>query len=272
MLNICFSECLYENLMIASDIACEEAQEKNDLGDNRYKLQMEAEIGDISEIPFGEKRKYEFANMYGTKECSYREHMFNYVSEKISEIELKAKQGEKIRIWYSEDSSEMCAFCYFLCLLDMWKIENENVFYIKLPGYILFENGKYEKRPSTSSYEPELLIKSLEFQKALSSSYKSFHIKQWKRAQSENTGMRTVLSGEIISVYENFYDQIILTEIKKRGDIIKETDLLIPSMTKTNTNSKFIISRIDNLISDGILEVIEEQRDVPYFSRVFRKL
>ena len=84
--------------------------------------------------------------------------------------------------------------------------------------------------------------------------------------------MRTVLSGEIISVYENFYDQIILTEIKKRGDIIKETDLLSPSLAKTNTNSKFIISRIDKLINAGVLEVIEDQRDIPYFSRVFRKV
>lgn len=84
--------------------------------------------------------------------------------------------------------------------------------------------------------------------------------------------MRTVLSGEIISVYENFYDQIILTEIKKRGDIIKETDLLSPSLAKTNTNSKFIISRIDKLINAGVLEVIEDRRDIPYFSRVFRKV
>ena len=271
MLNICFSEYLYENLMVASDIALEKRQEKNDLRDNLYKLQMEAEIGDISEIPFGEKRKQDFANRYGTKERAYREQRFNNVSKKISEIELKAKQGEKIRIWYSEQSSEMCAFCYFLCLLDMWEIENKNIFFIKLPGYILFENGEYEKHPSTGSYEPELLIKSLKLQQQLSFSYKSFHINQWKRAQCENTGMRTVLSGEIISVYEDFYDQIILTEIEKSADIIKETDLLAPSLTKTNTNVKFIISRIDNLIRDGILEVVEEQRDVPYFSRTFKK-
>lgn len=76
MLNICFSECLYENLMVDSDIAREETQEENDLSENLYKLRMEAEIRDISEIPFGEKRKYEFINMYGVKESSYREHMF----------------------------------------------------------------------------------------------------------------------------------------------------------------------------------------------------
>ena len=272
MLNICFSECLYENLMVASDIAREETQEENDLSENLYKLQMEAEIGDISEIPFGEKRKYEFINLYGVKESSRREHMFNYVFEKLSEIEQKAKQGEKIRIWYSEAPDEICAFCYFLCLLDIWEIENENIFCVKLPGYILFENGKYEKRPSTGSYEPELLVKALDFQRPLTSSYRSFYIKQWKRAQSENTGMRTVLSGEIVSVYEDFYDQIIITEIRKRKGIIKETELLIDSLVKTNTDVQFIISRIDNLINEGILEVVEEQRDVPYFSRVFRKL
>ena len=274
MINIAFSDSLSGSLKMADYYAKQDNSEIQDLKANLHSIYMNLSMGSISFDEIGKERRSEFANLYGGgSETIYRAKWFDKTIKVVSNLEKLAKSGEEIRIWYSEYPDELCAFCWMLCLLDSWGIDNEKIFYVKLPNSILFNNGDYKTYFSSGAFDPEELAQLVFSQRKLTRAYKEAHIKQWHKVKEENTQLRTVIMGEIVSVHENFYDSVIKVESEKMTDTFKEAELLGKSLCKLCVSDSFVAWRIDEMIANGLFEIIEEApKDRPYYCRVLRKV
>ncbi len=274
MINIAFSDSLSGSLKMADYYAKQDNSEIQDLKANLHSIYMNLSMGSISFDEIGKERRSEFANLYGGgSETIYRAKWFDKTIKVVSSLEKLAKSGEEIRIWYSEYPDELCAFCWMLCLLDSWGIDNEKIFYVKLPNSILFNNGDYKTYFSSGAFDPEELTQLVFSQRKLTRAYKEAHIKQWHKVKEENTQLRTVIMGEIVSVHENFYDSVIKVESEKMTDTFKEAELLGKSLCKLCVSDSFVAWRIDEMIANGLFEIMEEApKDRPYYCRVLRKV
>ena len=158
-------------------------------------------------------------------------------------------------------------------MLDLWKIDNEKILYVKLPGSILFDNGKYEVFGSSGMFEPGILTQLVFKQRYLTDSYKKYHICQWKRLLKENAEMRISLNKQLLSVNANFYDAVIISEIDKLGDTFEEATAVGNSLTKLWTSDSFVAWRIDVMIENGLYEVVEKaKKGSPCYYRLLKKI
>lgn len=274
MINISFSGCLTGSLKMADYYAKQENSEIQNLKENLFSLWcLDMDLGDISELMLGDKRRTSFMEINGGTDYSYRQEWFNCVLKDIAKIEKMVKKGHEVRIWYSERASELCAFCWMLSLLDLWGIKNEKILYVKLPQSILFDDGQYEIFGGSGMFEPELLAKLVFTQRYLTQSFKECHIRQWNKAQEENSDMRIVLNGQIVSVSEDFYDSIIISQIGKMDKTFKEITAIANSLGEIWTSINFVAWRIDKMIESGLFEIVEEAKsDEEYYRRTLREV
>ena len=272
MINITFSGSLAGCLKMADYYSKENNSEIQDLKENLFSLYLHLDLGDISEQSFGEKRKKDFVRMFGNEDISFMTKCFIKEMKKIAKIEKLVKKGQNIRIWYTERSNEFCGFCWLLSMLDSWGIDNDKIFYVKLPQSILFDNGKYMTFGSSGMFEPELLSQLVMDQQELTESYKKHHIIEWREAQKENTEMRLSINGQLLSVNADFYDSIILHEIKKLDTTFKQAEAVGKCLAKLWTYDSFVAWRIDEMIDKGLFEIVEEApKDKTYYCRVLKK-
>lgn len=274
MINISFSGSLTGSLKMADYYAKQENSEIQNLKENLFSLWcLDMDLGDISELVLGNKRRNSFVGLNGDGDFSYRQKRFDGVVKDIEKIEKMVKDGHEVRIWYSEQAKELCAFCWMLSLLDFWGVENKKILYVKLPQSILFDNGEYETFSNSGMFDSEHLTKLVFGQRYLTESFKEYHIRQWNKAQEENSRMRIVLNGQIVSVNEDFYDSIILSQIGKMDETFKEITAIANSLAETWTSIDFIAWRIDKMIESGLFEIVEEaENGEEYYRRTLRKL
>lgn len=186
------------------------------------------------------------------------EQMFDEAVKCIKHMKELLQNGDDIRIWYSNEATEFCGFCWALSLLDSWGIQNDRIYYVKTPDNGFTENGEYCTYFGTDSFTPEELLAYSHMQQKLSESFKKFHIGQWDRAVKENANLRIVFNSRIIGVNEAFVDFIILKEAKKLEQIFNEAELIGNAMVNLGMSCYYLHSRIERMIKEGIFEKIAE--------------
>ena len=274
MINVTFSDSLSGSLKMADYYAKEQDRDVQDLSENIHSIYLNLSMGYIGSDELGEERRNEFIKInHDEKHEIFYGEWFDKTRKIVANLEKLAKAGERIRIWYSEAPDELCAFSWMISLLDSWGIDEDKILHVKLPNSLLFYNGDYETYSSSAMFEPNELVQLVGSQKVLTKGYKEAKIKQWKKVKEENTQLRTVLNGQIVSVYEDFYDSVILIELKKLGDVFEEMKLIGHSIVKINATIEFVAGRIDEMIDKGILEIEQEAPiNKEYYCRLLRKI
>lgn len=279
MVNISFSDSLSGSLKMAGYYAKKNNDKIQDLEENVISLWLNLDVGDISENPFGTKRERDYIKIFGDKNIFGDENtfcmqkFFREQTEKINKIENLVKQGHKIRIWYTERADELCGFCYMLYMLDLWGIENKNIFYVKLPLSTICDSGEYTLLGGSGEFDSEILPKLVLNQKSLTESFKKYHINQWENIKAENAEMRISICGRLVSVNADFYDSIILSEIEKQDEIFKEAQVIGNCIFKLCVDVNFVAWRVEKMIENGLLEIVEYPSEMcGYYCKVLKKI
>ena len=128
----------------------------------------------------------------------------------LEALKTRAANGEPVRIWYDNTPDSMCGLLYtseLLCSLDC------RVTAVPLSPWCPHGTGSIVFHSCWGEVPPEeyavCLSREIELPKALLLSYSM----EWQRLQKENSPMRAVVSGHVVSVSETFYDPFILSEI-----------------------------------------------------------
>ena len=96
----------------------------------------------------------------------------------------------------------------------------------------------------------------------------------WQTHKVENSPLRTVLNGCLISVSEIFYDDIIRREIEIESEAFHEAVIIgrILGKYQLGISDTLVASRIDAMIQAGALEVNSEvAKDMPAYHRMLKK-
>lgn len=119
--------------------------------------------------------------------------------------------GEAVRIWYSDTPYSRCGF-YSLCQI-LKGYENE-ISAVKLPAHIVRENCIFSYQ-SWSEVSAEEFAGFLPYEKALSKEEVRMYAMLWSELIEENSPLRAVVNGKVLSVPEDFYD--FLTRINRKS-------------------------------------------------------
>lgn len=163
-------------------------------------------------------------------------------------------QGESIRIWYSDAPYSLCGL-YSLCR-SMIKRENR-ISVVRLPEHIQRGN-EIIRYQSWNDVPAEEFAGFLPFEKPLSREEIRMYAAMWSELEEENSPLRAVVNGKILSVPENFYDFLIWERLGQAP--VKEARLIgdILGHFQLGVSDWWYAKRIDFYIRQGRICVVED--------------
>jgi len=222
---------------------------------------MNLDIGKISDEMFEGARMNLITEMLinpVTTNKNNQEMSKEYWDKNVANLNLLveyAENGENIRIWYSNASYSMCGFYYINSILEEFDCK---LYAIKLPEYQLKENKTIISYRSWGEIYPGKFYEFVKFEKEITRSEKVQFAKRWIELKKENSNLRTIINGKLISVNENFYDDFIRANIPdtefRMGKLIGN----VLGQYLLDVGDLWISQRIENMIDNGELTVIKD--------------
>ena len=184
-------------------------------------------------------------------------------------LERVRSAREPVRIWTSRNPDEFCGFCHILTELP----ENTDIRVVELPEYEVFgkEIRTYSSWGELGPYE---LGRFQTLERPLSATERRYFSMLWRTMQQENSPLRAMVNGQLLSVGADFYDGIILREIEKQPREFHEGRLIgeILGRYQLGLGDSLIALRIEEFISRGMLTpTTEAEPDRPIYHRYLRK-
>jgi len=235
-------------------------------------------VGDISEIQPGINRVQILGNLYSIYPNSDWQQVVQEIVSKAKEdmktVEERAASGESLRIWYSNKPDEMCGLYWFMDHLDQWKVHDGQVFVVKLPEWEANEEGEIIQKSCWGEVAPGEWYRYITLQKPVLPGFIQSCATCWKELQRENSLLRAVVNGQLVSVSEKFYDDFILREIAAEGNEFNEAKIIGQVLAKYRLGiADFCVAlRIEEMIRAGMFEVVSDAaEDMPHYHRVLKK-
>jgi hypothetical protein len=230
-------------------------------------------IGDISGNCTGERRFLEISKLYdiypdGT--CAAKD-IISKSSKNLRAVKERINSGEDIRIWYSNQPDELCGLCWFITQIQDHK---GRLFIIKLPGWELQHQGLITHTQGWGEIHPGAWHKFVKLQKEASSLFCRTCVSLWKNLSNENSPLRAVVNGNLVSIPETFYDSFILEEIKKAKDEFQEAKIVgtVLGKYKLGISDAWVAHRIESMINEGTLQLVSNpENNLPAYYRILRK-
>ena len=219
------------------------------------------DIGNIKEPVDSLYRKDLIYSMYAQNQWEQDEEMEKelkglgdvYANE-LMRLKIFLDNGETVRIWYSDAPYSRCGF-YSLCQI-LKEYENE-ISVVKLPEYITREK-EIVSYQSWSEVSAEEFAGFLSYEKSLSREEVRMYAALWSELVEDNTPLRAVVNGKVLSVPDDFYDFLIWKWLK---DVpLKEARLIgnILGYSQIGIGDWWYARRIEYYIEQGKICVIED--------------
>lgn len=221
------------------------------------------DIGDISkDVTREERKKLLFKMFKNLLENDEREkNIFaNYWEENLAGLQkLKdsANKGEHIRIWYSDAPYSLCGFYFINSTLKEYKCK---VTAIKLPKYQTQKDGKVVSYSSWGEVAPGKFYQFLPLETEFSQLERKFIAAEWLELQSQNAPIRAVINGKLTSVAEDFYDYFIRLNIPEGEFIMARLIGEVLGRYKLGVGDWWFAQRISNMIANGELEIVANNK------------
>ena len=185
------------------------------------------DIGDIRENVDSADRKTLIYDLY-TQEAWGKDPEVDAELRNLADVYVREMQrlknyleeGETIRIWYSDAPYSVCGFYHVCSILSEY---DNPVRVVKIPEYIVRGNEIISYR-NWGEVAAEEFAGFLPYERELSREEVRMYRSLWMELQEENTPLRAIINGKIMSVGENFYDFLIWKELTKKP--IKEARLI----------------------------------------------
>ena len=185
-------------------------------------------------------------------------------------LERVRSAREPVRIWTSRNPDEFCGFCHILTELP----KDADIRVVELPEYGVF--GKEIRTYSGwCEIDPYELGRLQRLERPLSTTERRYFSMLWRTIQKENSPLRAMVNGQLLSVGADFYDGIILREIEKQPVEFHEGRLIgdILGRYQLGLGDSLIALRIEEFISRGMLTpATEPMEDRPIYHRFLRKV
>lgn len=235
-------------------------------------LNFMMDIGEIAEPVDSLYRRNLIYSMYAQDQWAQNEETkreledaCDHYVEELQRLKQFLVDGESVRIWHSDAPYSRCGF-YSLCqLLEGYGNE---VSAVKLPEYVV-RNKTIISYNSWNEVSAEEFAGFLPCEKPLSKEEIRMFAMLWGGLVEENSSLRAVINGKVLSVPEDFYDFLIwrwlgdvpTTEGRVIGNILGHTQL--------GVGDWWYARRIEYHIGQGEIEVVEDSENK--YARMIRR-
>ena len=226
-------------------------------------LSLSLEMGDIRE-PLGEARRELLRRWYdGNDEAADQD----WQETLESADRLRAcGTGDAVRIWADHTPSSACGLLHAASILEKtgaavsvvplprWREEGEAV-------------GSYQ---GWGEVEPELFGHFLSREEPVPPLILGVMASRWRELQQENAPLRAVVNGQVRSVREDFYDEMIRRHIPEGQTKIANIIGDVLGREKPGIGDVWLAERIRWMLSTGELRMVREDPERFYRSVVER--
>lgn len=219
------------------------------------------DIGNIKEPADSLYRKELIYSMYAQNQWGQDEERDKELKEageiyigELSRLKKFLDNGETVRIWYSDAPYSRCGF-YHLCRI-LEKYENE-IRIVKLPEYVVRKNSIIAYK-NWGEVAPEEFGGFLSYEKKLSKEEVRMYAVLWSNLVEDNSPLRSVINGKVLSVLEDFYDFQIWRRLTERP--VKEAGLIgdILGYAPISVSDWWYAKRIEYYIQHKKIRIIED--------------
>ena len=229
------------------------------------------DIGDISGAIDGNERQNIFQKLWGRFdfEDKEREQFFQDQRKDMEKLLSAAKEGIPIRIWKSNAPYSDCGF-HFVC--NLLRSIDCNISVVPLPKYNLISENEIIEYSHWGEVEAGKFYQFLPLEKQLTQIEKRVVSDHWNELTAENAPLRAVLNGKLTSVPENFYDFIITQNLPDNNFIMARFIGKLLGEYSLGISDSWYAFRIDKMIEENKLIVIENKDTSHPYGKVLRKV
>lgn len=193
------------------------------------------------------------------------EDYFQTFLDGLKKLKDRASKGEAVRIWADNTPDGACGFLY---VCDLLKDSECPVTVVKLPVEVKRADKVTVRYRGWGEVEPQLFGKfAEEYSVSLNKETILKYAEEWRKLREENSLLRAVENGKVISAGEDYYDGIIRGCFPKGSCSIAE--IIGNVLAKELAVSDFLIAqRIKAFIDSGELKIIKESPDRFYSTTV----
>lgn len=233
-------------------------------------------IGAVDEPGIGAKREAALHMVYA---CYPRgadaPPAFAKTAQKNLSILLeRARNGETIRVWSSNNPDEMCGTYWLMAQLCANGLEHLPVTQVSLPSFLERPDGIVVQYTNWGEVEPYLFGHMAQMGKPLPINQIRAMAQRWHQLQQENAPLRAVLNGQLVSAPETLYDSFIHREIDVQAVEFQQAVVVGSVLGKyqLGISDCWIALRMEQFIRDGLLEAVTQpELDSPVYRRILRK-
>lgn len=218
-------------------------------------------VGDISENVPGPKRQAELTKLYSFVVEDMEEDcrtLLGQAQQALGRIFAASRQGEPLRIWYSDTPDELCGFYWLMARLEEAGVQGP-VEAIKLPRMACRGDGSVVSWRDWGEMGPGEWGGFLDLAQPVSAETRHGCRLIWENLQRENAPLRSCLNGRLTSVPADFYDCFLRQEIARQEDTFDEAWVLGKVLGRLpGVGGGFLAGRIEAMVQAGALEFLTE--------------
>jgi hypothetical protein len=229
------------------------------------------DIGDISGAIDGNGRQNIFRKVWGRFDFDNKKQgqFFQNQRKDMEKLLSAAKDGISIRIWKSNAPYSTCGF-HFVC--NLLRNINCNISVVSLPKYNPISENEIVEYNHWGEVDAGKFYQFLSLEKQLTKIEKKIVSDHWHSLMVENAPLRAILNGKLISVPENFYDFIIMNNLPDNDFIMARFIGTLLGEYRLGISDSWYALRIDKMIEENKLIVVENKDPSHPYGKVLRKV
>ena len=229
------------------------------------------DIGDISGEIDGNERQNIFRKVWGRFDFDNKEQeqFFQNQRKDMEKLLSAAKDGIPIRIWKSNAPYSTCGFhfvCHLLRNIDC------NISVVSLPEYNPISENETVEYSHWGEVDAGKFYQFLSLEKQLTKIEKRIISDHWHDLMEENAPLRAILNGKLTSVPENFYDFIIMNNLPDNDFIMARFIGKLLGEYRLGISDSWYALRIEKMIEENKLIVVENKDSSHPYGKVLRKV
>ena len=226
-------------------------------------LSLGLDMGDIRE-PLGEVRHQLLKQWYDWDEVADRD--WGRCLEAAEHLKAVGS-GDTVRIWVDRTPASACGLLHAASLLKDTKAA---VHVVVLPFWRERPDGVVETYLGWGEMEPERFGHFLSREEPVPPLALGAMAHRWEVLQKENAPLRAVVNGQVRSVGEDFYDDLIRRHIPEGQTKIAPIIGNVLGQERPGIGDVWLAERIRWMLSTGELRMVREDREMFYSSIVER--
>ena len=226
-------------------------------------LSLGLDMGDIRE-PLGEVRHQLLKQWYDWDEVADRD--WGRCLEAAEHLKAVGP-GDTVRIWVDRTPASACGLLHAASLLKDTKAA---VHVVALPPWRERPDGVVETYLGWGEVEPERFGHFLSREEPVPPLALGAMAHRWEVLQKENAPLRAVVNGQVRSVGEDFYDDLIRRHIPEGQTKIAPIIGNVLGQERPGIGDVWLAERIRWMLSTGELRMVREDREMFYSSGVER--